>query len=84
MSEEVLNALEDIYERILARNNVLCRLCGFNIRTVLVKGSSTKPTERRTPAPAKMTFVGENTISEVRSQKDCLNGIHQSNARTNH
>ena len=34
--EEVLNALEDIYERILARADILCRLCNFDIRTVRI------------------------------------------------
>ena len=31
-SEEILNALEGCKDRILARNDVLSRLCGFGIR----------------------------------------------------
>ena len=60
-SEEILNSIEDINERILARSNILYRLCWFSIRKFQVWGDPKQSTERRTPAPAKITFAGENT-----------------------
>src|SRR6266702_1053422 len=55
-SEEAFNALEDIDERISARNNVLCRLCGFGIRTVRVMEIQDKSYKEEDTSTSKNHF----------------------------
>ena len=71
-SEEVLNGLEDMYEPVMVRKNVLRRPWKFGI-IIAGKGRfRTIITESRTPAPAKITFVGENTwIYDVLYEMRC-------------
>ena len=61
--EEILDLLEDGDELIPAGNSVFCHLYG-SVSDGSERGRSrpgTITTKRRAPAPAKMTFAGENT-----------------------
>lgn len=60
-SEEVLDAVEDMYERVMVRNNVLRRLWRFNIINAGKGRFMTIITESGTPAPEKMTTASKNT-----------------------
>ena len=59
--EDALDLVEDNNERIAARNNALCRLYGSRMSPLEACEIQAIATERRTEAPAKMTFAGENT-----------------------
>ena len=54
--------LVDMYERVMVRNNVLCRLWRFGIMNTGKGRFKATITESRTPAPAKIRFAGENTV----------------------
>ena len=71
-SEEVLDGLEDMYEPITVRKNVLRRLWKFGIKNASNGRFRTIITESITPAPAKITFVVENTwIYDVLYEMRC-------------
>jgi hypothetical protein len=58
--KEKLNTLEEVHERVVARDDILCRLRVLNVTHTGDKGSDKELTVRRRPIPANIIFAGEN------------------------